>query len=189
LLSKGQKNARSRRRKYRGSLEELANDRTAQVRDANERFEREIVECRAAQQVLVASRDQLMRVHIATVNALADVGELLGLYASGHPRRVAKVAVAIASNLGASSETVEGIHVMGLLHDVDKIALPMPSLRKAMPLTREGNPGHQAPSPGRLRYGAGNTLFNAGCNCHTTASRAPRRNGLSFRGERHGPYF
>ncbi len=124
-------------RKYREHLQELVNDRTSRLREANERFEREIIERRAAQDGLVAGNNRLKEIFDGTVEVLADAGEVLGLYAPGHPRRVAKLAAAIASAMGAAPEVTEGIHVMGLLHDVGKIKVPMQSLSKVVSLTAE----------------------------------------------------
>lgn len=58
------------------------------------------------------------------VNALATLGELLGIYAERHPERVARLASAIACNVGFSEDEIEGMRVMGLFHDIGKAVVP-----------------------------------------------------------------
>ncbi len=124
-------------RKYRERLEELVNSRTSQLKNANDRFEKELHYRRTAQEDLFSHHVRLKKVLMETVSVLSDAGERLGLHAPGHPRRVAKLAAAVASDMGASSEVVDGIHIMGLLHDIGKIVVPPQPFRKAGPLTGE----------------------------------------------------
>ncbi len=70
-----------------------------------------------------------------TVDILASVVEIRDPYTAGHQDRVARLAVAIAKKLGIEGETLEGIYVAGLLHDVGKIALPTEILSKPGILT------------------------------------------------------
>ncbi|MBA4417506.1 MAG: hypothetical protein C0392_06315 [Syntrophus sp. (in: bacteria)] len=121
-------------RGYRDRLEDLVRNRTAELRGANERFGREILERREAEKTLVDSLEALKKVFDGTVNALAVTGELIGIYAAGHPGRVARLAAAIASEMAVPQEILEGIHVMGLLHDIGKMAVPLQILSKLTPL-------------------------------------------------------
>jgi putative nucleotidyltransferase with HDIG domain len=45
-------------------------------------------------------------------------------YTAGHQRRVTHLACAIAQGMGLSQDQIEGIRVMGYLHDIGKIAVP-----------------------------------------------------------------
>lgn len=65
-----------------------------------------------------------------TVEAITRMTEIRDAYTSGHQQRVARLACAIAKNLGLSDQQIEGIHVTGLLHDIGKIAIPIEILTK-----------------------------------------------------------
>lgn len=65
------------------------------------------------------------------VTVLADIMIFQDPYTVNHQRRVAQIAVAIAQEMGADPEFVEGIRVMGLLHDLGKIAIPSAILSKS----------------------------------------------------------
>jgi len=70
-----------------------------------------------------------------TVNALAVTVEMRDPYTAGHQRRVAELACAIAGELGFSKNQIEGIRVMGFLHDIGKIIVPAEILTKPTSLT------------------------------------------------------
>jgi len=68
---------------------------------------------------------------------LEDVIDLLGRvvehrdpYTSGHQKRVAELARAIAEKMGQPSETVVSVYMGGLIHDLGKIAVPAEILSK-----------------------------------------------------------
>jgi PAS domain S-box-containing protein len=65
-----------------------------------------------------------------TVNALASVAEVRDPYTAGHQKRVTRLAVAIATEMGLPQEQIEGIHVAGTLHDVGKLYIPAEILSK-----------------------------------------------------------
>lgn len=58
------------------------------------------------------------------IQAMALTIEMRDPYTSGHQRRVADLAAAIARELGLSEKKVEGIYMAGLIHDVGKIRVP-----------------------------------------------------------------
>ncbi len=76
------------------------------------------------------SSDLAQRLLLQTVNALTRALELRDPYTSGHQQRVAKLASAIAVNMGLDDHTVEGIRFAGLLHDIGKIYVPSEFLTK-----------------------------------------------------------
>ena len=65
-----------------------------------------------------------------TVEAIAYMSEMRDPYTAGHQRRVARLASAVARELGMSDDQIEGIRVSGFLHDVGKIVAPAEILSK-----------------------------------------------------------
>ena len=59
-----------------------------------------------------------------TVGALASTVEMKDPYTAGHQRRVARLASAIARELGLSNEMICAIRMAGLVHDIGKISVP-----------------------------------------------------------------
>lgn len=58
------------------------------------------------------------------VTAIAATVEMRDPYTAGHQIRVAKLAVAIASEMGLPTKQIEGIRVAGMVHDIGKIHVP-----------------------------------------------------------------
>ena len=56
--------------------------------------------------------------------AIAATVEMRDPYTAGHQRRVAELAVAIASEMGLPAEQIEGIRIAGIVHDIGKIHVP-----------------------------------------------------------------
>ena len=71
----------------------------------------------------------------ATIQAMALTVEVRDPCTSGHQRRVANLARAIAGEMGMETDLVEGIHVAGLIHDLGKISVPAEILSKPTKLT------------------------------------------------------
>ena len=90
----------------------------------------DITELKEAQQRLQESLDQLSSVTEQVIAAIADIVEVRDPYTAGHERRVAELAVAIATRMGLDEETVAGVRVAALLHDVGKITVPTEILSK-----------------------------------------------------------
>ena len=65
-----------------------------------------------------------------TVTVLATTLAVKDPYTAKHSSRVAQIAEAIAQEMGAGPEFTEGVRVMGLLHDLGKIAIPSAILSK-----------------------------------------------------------
>jgi len=76
------------------------------------------------------SSDLAKRLFIQTVNSLTYALELRDPYTTGHQQRVAILASAIAAHMGLDEDTVEGIRIAGLLHDIGKIYVPSEFLTK-----------------------------------------------------------
>jgi PAS domain S-box-containing protein/putative nucleotidyltransferase with HDIG domain len=65
-----------------------------------------------------------------TIEVVETIGEMRDPYTAGHERRVARIAVAIAAELGFDAQQQEGIRVAATLHDVGKIMAPAEILSK-----------------------------------------------------------
>jgi putative nucleotidyltransferase with HDIG domain len=61
---------------------------------------------------------------------MAFTGEIRDPYTAGHQQRVAKLACAIAQEMGLPEEQIQGIRVAGTLHDIGKIYVPGEILSK-----------------------------------------------------------
>ncbi|MBN2170806.1 MAG: HD domain-containing protein [Candidatus Krumholzibacteriota bacterium] len=85
---------------------------------------------------LQTSLDRLRRLFLGTVDAMSSMVERRDPFVSGHQKRVAQLAVAIAEELGSDAFTVEGIRITGLLHDLGKVAIPAEILCKPGELSR-----------------------------------------------------
>ena len=60
----------------------------------------------------------------AVIDVVDNVSEVRDPYTAGHQRRVAKIAVAIASDLGMSEVEIADIRVAALMHDIGKMSVP-----------------------------------------------------------------
>lgn len=69
------------------------------------------------------------------VKAFSTASEIQNPYASGHQKRVAQLAVAIAREMEFSLDRVEGVNIMGFLHDIGSVAMPSMFLNKPGLLT------------------------------------------------------
>ncbi len=98
-------------------------------------FVRDITHRKAAEEEQSKSYEKLKATLEGTVNALSAVSEHRDPYTAGHQERVAKIACAIAKEMGLSSERCEDIRIAGKLHDIGKIEVPAEILSKPGKLT------------------------------------------------------
>lgn len=84
---------------------------------------------------LHATLDHLRRSMNSTVEAIAGIIELRDPYTAGHERRVAQLASAIGREMVLPERQVEGLRVIGFLHDIGKVAVPAEILSKPSRLT------------------------------------------------------
>jgi PAS domain S-box-containing protein len=97
------------------------------VRDISYRVE--------AEKTIEESLKNLQKALNGTVKALANTVETKDPYTAGHQRRVVQLACAIAQEMEQSSSFIEGMRVMGFLHDLGKIAIPGEILSKPSKLS------------------------------------------------------
>ena len=70
-----------------------------------------------------------------SIQAIAATVEMRDPYTSGHQKRVAELAVALAKEMGLSEERIHGLHLAGVVHDLGKISIPAEILSKPGKLT------------------------------------------------------
>lgn len=69
------------------------------------------------------------------IQVLTSMTEVRDPYTAGHQRRVADLAIAIATDLKLPSFQIEGIRMAALVHDIGKIGIPAEILAKPSKLT------------------------------------------------------
>ncbi len=97
---------------------------------------RDITRRRRMEHELEQSLESLRTMLDQTVDSLAWAVEMRDPYTSGHQRRVALLAAAIARELGLSEVQVEGVRMAGLIHDIGKVSIPAEILSKPCRLTK-----------------------------------------------------
>ena len=86
---------------------------------------------------LAEKTEQVQRSTVQIVRTIAHVLDARDGYTQGHSMRVSVYATIIARELGMSSEEVENIRNVALLHDIGKIGIPDAVLNKPGKLTDE----------------------------------------------------
>ncbi len=74
---------------------------------------------------------------IGTCEALGRMVELRDPYTKGHSVRVAALAVLLGKRLGRAGYELQGLQLMGLLHDIGKVGIPTEILSKPSRLSPE----------------------------------------------------
>lgn len=98
---------------------------------------RDITDRKVAMEALKKSRDDLHASLKETVASLASTTEKRDPYTAGHQHRVNLLACAIARELELPDDTIEGLSLAALLHDIGKITLPSEYLAKPTELSKE----------------------------------------------------
>lgn len=100
-------------------LSELANDLAFGIVTLRTRIERERLEAAKSE-----SADRLKRALLGTIQAVAITVEKRDPYTAGHQQKVARLAVAIARELGWPPDQIEGVRLGAMIHDIGKIYVP-----------------------------------------------------------------
>jgi len=90
----------------------------------------DITELKNTQNELKSSYLKLQNLFKETVKGLASAAEKRDPYTAGHQRRVAVLAVKIAEQLQLDQDTINGIYLTALIHDIGKILIPAEILSK-----------------------------------------------------------
>ena len=84
---------------------------------------------------LEKSLETLRKTLSAIIEAMERTVEVRDPYTAGHQRRVADLARSIANHMKLSKDTLDGIRIGGILHDIGKIYVPIDILMKPRKLT------------------------------------------------------
>ncbi|MFD0668759.1 MASE3 domain-containing protein [Ramlibacter sp. MAHUQ-53] len=90
----------------------------------------DITERRRTEEQIAAYVKQLEGAMRGTLQAVSNMVELRDPYTAGHERRVGLIASAIAQEMGWPAPRCEALEMLGLVHDVGKIAVPSELLTK-----------------------------------------------------------
>ncbi|MFI4987480.1 MAG: PAS domain S-box protein [Alphaproteobacteria bacterium] len=82
-----------------------------------------------------AALQRLERAMEETVQVVASTVEMRDSYTAGHQRRVARIAEAIAVEMGLSDDRIHGLRLASIVHDLGKIHIPAEILSKPGKLT------------------------------------------------------
>jgi putative nucleotidyltransferase with HDIG domain len=116
-------------------LENLVEQRTAELVKSNRLLKTEIENRKRMQQELQQSFESLKKAMHSTIKAISLTVEMRDPYTSGHQQRVANLAKAIAEELALPESQIESIYMAAAIHDIGKISLPAEILVKPIPLT------------------------------------------------------
>jgi len=108
---------------------------TLAVRQRTGVLQRSLTNRREAEEQLSRTLDNLRQAMGTILNTLALAVETKDPYTSGHHKRVADLARAIATEMGLSEETLDGIRMAAALHDIGKITLPAEILSRPSKLS------------------------------------------------------
>lgn len=122
-------------RKAHAKLEGKVQERTAELKKTNETLLVEINERKNAERALRQSYRKLHKALEGTIHALASTVEKRDPYTAGHQQRVSNLASAIATEMDLPGEMINGIRMVGFIHDLGKIYVPAEILNKPGKLT------------------------------------------------------
>jgi PAS domain S-box-containing protein len=95
----------------------------------------DITERVQTEKALKASYDKLDKTLDAVIQTISLTVEIRDPYTAGHQHRVSSLACAIAAELGLPQDKINGIRVIGAIHDIGKIGVPAEILSKPGSIT------------------------------------------------------
>ncbi|HPJ95869.1 MAG TPA: PAS domain S-box protein [Syntrophales bacterium] len=96
---------------------------------------RDITERKRTSDAIVQVMERLRKATGCIIDVIVNAVELRDPYTSGHQRRVANLARAIATEMHLPSGQIDGIRMAGVVHDVGKISIPAEILSMPRKLT------------------------------------------------------
>jgi len=87
------------------------------------------------EQMVAKRTHQLKQALDGIIHAIAKTVEIRDPYTAGHQLRVARLAFAIAKEMGLPEHQAEGIRIAGTVHDLGKISVPVDILSRPSQLT------------------------------------------------------
>jgi len=112
------------------SLELQVRTRTAELSAANRQLQDEIIKRSRTEKKLKKGVEKLQKSLEKTISAIAAVTEIRDPFTAGHQKRVAKLACAIAGELGLSASKTEKLRLAAIVHDIGKVNVPTEILIK-----------------------------------------------------------
>jgi len=95
----------------------------------------DITQKKLSERKVGASIEKLRKAMGGIIQAMSLTVETRDPYTSGHQRRVADLARAIAQEMGLTEDQVDGIRMSGAIHDIGKISVPSEILSKPTKLS------------------------------------------------------
>ncbi|HET58459.1 MAG TPA: PAS domain S-box protein [Deltaproteobacteria bacterium] len=96
---------------------------------------RDVTESNRAKDNLKRALEQVRNALGVTIQVMVSTIEVRDPYTSGHQQRVAHLARAIAGEMTLNRDRIDGIYMMGIVHDIGKISIPAEILAKPGRLT------------------------------------------------------
>ena len=90
----------------------------------------DITDRKRAEEKLRQTLDSLRKAFGATIQVLVSAVEARDPYMAGHQIRTADLARAIATEMGLPHEKIDGIRMVGFIHDIGKLSVPVEILSK-----------------------------------------------------------
>jgi len=126
--------AEDKLKKHHDLLENIVEERTAELRILNKELQQEIEERKLTQKKLSRSYLQLQQSLDEIVKAMSLTLEERDPYTAGHQRRTTDLSLAIAAEMRLPEHETKGLQMAGLIHDMGKISVPGEILSKPGPL-------------------------------------------------------
>ncbi|MFZ3056452.1 MAG: PAS domain S-box protein [Smithella sp.] len=98
-------------------------------------FLNDITERKMLEEERIESYSRIKKTLQATVQSIALLVETKDPYTAGHQQRVAQLAVAIAKEMGLTSDQQDFIYTASIIHDLGKVSVPSELLSKPTKLT------------------------------------------------------
>ena len=98
-------------------------------------FLNDITERKMLEEERIESYNRIKKTLQATVQSIALLVETKDPYTAGHQQRVAQLAVAIAKEMGLTSDQQDFIYTASIIHDLGKVSVPSELLSKPTKLT------------------------------------------------------
>ena len=118
-------------------LEEVVQERTAELADANTRLNHRLEELESAHKRLEELRTDLESLNLGLVTALEKANELNDTDTGNHIRRVCAYSEVLARGYGLSEDMCKRIRMYASLHDVGKVGIADSVLKKPGKFTPE----------------------------------------------------
>lgn len=115
---------------YSQSLVRKMEDKMLALEKSNRALEHEITERKRTEEQLQHTLDSLRKAINTTIQVMVSAVEVRDPYTAGHQNRSADLACAIAVEIGLPEEKIEGIRMVGKIHDIGKLSIPAEILSK-----------------------------------------------------------